>query len=560
MLRIFKNNFFLFIFRNELIQNFLVRMNDIRNNYVKGMQLYAAKQYNSAIEIFTKCINADETNSQYYTKRADCFQAIKQFRMARKDYKSAIQFNKSEFYNFFQLSIVYGHLNKVFDQFLLMLHAKSVLPAHISIEKEYNHALIHFLEEYIDKVFSKPNIVRCLRSLKAIGMENTALNMEKISLIQQKVRTNGTFDREEYTILSLVVINYLANFEINNKNEKFSVKLMNRSNGDILGDGIKEYLVKLAEPKDRQRNAVIQKEKGNEAYKQGNFEEALHYYENAIELEPTNILFYTNKALALSKLNKHNKAIETIQIAIEVARDTNSSNEMFAKIYEKLNFIYHSKNDEENACKALEKSLQYKREPSLQDRYLKELLKLNQGIHYNAGLNYLRDRNTKDALNEFSIEIGNDPDNLEFKYQKAVCLKEIGLYHSACDEADEIIEKNREHAFAYYLKRDCYYAQHDMFKAYYNHKIGQGLYLCNNDDFKKKLNIYKEALKNHALSKDKIKQALSNPDIASILNDEKMVYTLLDLKSMTKEAEKQLPREVRTKIKHLRYSGLISFR
>lgn len=42
------------------------------------------------------------------------------------------------------------------------------------------------------------------------------------------------------------------------------------------------------------------KEKGNEAYKQRKFEEALNYYNQAIELNPKNMLLFTNKAGTLS--------------------------------------------------------------------------------------------------------------------------------------------------------------------------------------------------------------------------------------------------------------------
>jgi tetratricopeptide (TPR) repeat protein len=38
------------------------------------------------------------------------------------------------------------------------------------------------------------------------------------------------------------------------------------------------------------------KEKGNEAYKQRKFEEALNYYNQAFELDPKNMLLLTNKA------------------------------------------------------------------------------------------------------------------------------------------------------------------------------------------------------------------------------------------------------------------------
>ncbi|VDK65924.1 unnamed protein product [Cylicostephanus goldi] len=43
--------------------------------------------------------------------------------------------------------------------------------------------------------------------------------------------------------------------------------------------------------------AVAEKNLGNTAYKQKNFAEAHKHYDKAIELDPTNITFYTNKAV-----------------------------------------------------------------------------------------------------------------------------------------------------------------------------------------------------------------------------------------------------------------------
>ena len=42
--------------------------------------------------------------------------------------------------------------------------------------------------------------------------------------------------------------------------------------------------------------ALEEKEKGNAAYKNREFEEALQHYDKALELDPTNITFLTNKA------------------------------------------------------------------------------------------------------------------------------------------------------------------------------------------------------------------------------------------------------------------------
>ena len=45
-----------------------------------------------------------------------------------------------------------------------------------------------------------------------------------------------------------------------------------------------------------QKTAIKEKELGNEAYKKKDFEAALSHYEKAIESDPTNITYLTNKA------------------------------------------------------------------------------------------------------------------------------------------------------------------------------------------------------------------------------------------------------------------------
>ena len=56
--------------------------------------------------------------------------------------------------------------------------------------------------------------------------------------------------------------------------------------------------------------AEIAKNKGNDLFKKKQFNDALNYYEEAIQLNPNEPLYYNNKAAAYIELNELDAALE----------------------------------------------------------------------------------------------------------------------------------------------------------------------------------------------------------------------------------------------------------
>ncbi|KAA0064211.1 inactive TPR repeat-containing thioredoxin TTL3 [Cucumis melo var. makuwa] len=61
----------------------------------------------------------------------------------------------------------------------------------------------------------------------------------------------------------------------------------------------------------------VLKSMGNEAYKKGNYEEALTFYDRAIDLDSENAVYYSNKAAALIALDRLMEAIEECKKALK---------------------------------------------------------------------------------------------------------------------------------------------------------------------------------------------------------------------------------------------------
>lgn len=78
--------------------------------------------------------------------------------------------------------------------------------------------------------------------------------------------------------------------------------------------------------------------KGNTAYKQNNFTDAVNFYKKAITYDPTNPVGYSNCAMALIKLNNYADASQMCQRGLfYVNEQTDNDNKVRKKLQWRLN-------------------------------------------------------------------------------------------------------------------------------------------------------------------------------------------------------------------------------
>ena len=113
-------------------------------------------------------------------------------------------------------------------------------------------------------------------------------------------------------------------------------------------------------------SAEEEKEKGNACFREGRYEEALVHYNNAIQIDPKNIVYYSNKASALNKLKRFEDAMEAALLAVEKGQSNNASKEQVAKAYLKLAMAALGTGRDKGAYTALQESLNYHHDDSVQ--------------------------------------------------------------------------------------------------------------------------------------------------------------------------------------------------
>lgn len=77
------------------------------------------------------------------------------------------------------------------------------------------------------------------------------------------------------------------------------------------------------------------KTKGNSLFQNGEFLESIKYYNNCIELEPSNPVGYSNKAMSLIKLHQYHDAIRCCKQGLAIIENTGDRT---SKIWTKLHY------------------------------------------------------------------------------------------------------------------------------------------------------------------------------------------------------------------------------
>merc|ERR1712071_147726 len=93
----------------------------------------------------------------------------------------------------------------------------------------------------------------------------------------------------------------------------YEIPIRNRLlTADVEDGGITEISSKKVEKKTsshlNKQKALVEKNKGNDFFKDGNFEEAIKYYSAAIELDPYDAILPANRAISFLKLNRFSEA------------------------------------------------------------------------------------------------------------------------------------------------------------------------------------------------------------------------------------------------------------
>lgn len=238
------------------------------------------------------------------------------------------------------------------------------------------------------------------------------------------------------------------------------------------------------ETRKRKVEALAIKEKGNNLYKQKQFADAIAAYDEAYQMDPSNVMLLNNKAAVLIEQGSCDEAIALCKDAIEKGNQYRISFEDKAKIYARIASACTKLDDipaaiqaygqaqMENFDKAIErklKNLELEYKKSLKVKYINPELGLEAKEKGNAAF---RDGKFPEAITHYEEAVKRDPTNAAYYNNLAAALLKMGLFNDAKREVEKSLDLDRKYVKAWAKKGDIEFFMKEYHKALDSYKAG----------------------------------------------------------------------------------------
>ncbi|XGW04717.1 hypothetical protein V3C99_015692 [Haemonchus contortus] len=324
----------------------------------------------------------------------------------------------------------------------------------------------------------------------------------------------------------------------------------------------------MANPQAKQ--AIAEKDLGNAAYKLKNFEEAHKHYDKAIELDPSNITFYTNKAAAYFEEHKYDDCIEVCKKAVEVGREQRADFKLIAKAMARAGNACSKKEDLKEALNWYEKSVSEFRDPVVvkKAKELEKQIKESERLAYinpelaqeekNLGNELFKKGDYPGAMKHYNEAVKRDPDNAILYSNRAACYTKLMEFQRALDDCEQCIKRDPKFIKGYIRKGAVLTAMREWTKAKRAYEDALGVDPSNAEALEGLRNCFRSNDEDPEKARER---ALEDPEVQAILRDPGMRLLLEQMSQDPGAVREHLQNpDIAAKLMKLREAGIIQMR
>jgi len=320
----------------------------------------------------------------------------------------------------------------------------------------------------------------------------------------------------------------------------------------------------------QQKQAKQEKEKGNEAYKKKDFENALLHYSKAVEHDPTEITYYNNIAAVYFEQKEYRKVIEQCEKAIEIGRENRADFKLIAKAFSRIGNAYKKLEDWRNAKIYFEKSMSEHRTPEVKS-VISELDKKIKEVELKAyidpekaeeaktkGNDFFNKGNYAEAVKHYSEAIKRNPDDPKLYSNRAACYTKLAAFDLGLKDCEKCVELDSKFIKGWIRKGKILQGMQQHAKALPAYQKALDLDPSNAEA----IEGYRScSIAVNSDPEEVRKRAMADPEIQAILNDPAMRLILSQMQTDPKALNEHLKNpDVASKVHKLMEAGLIAIR
>eukprot|EP01023_Acetabularia_acetabulum_P000337 TRINITY_DN10134_c0_g1_i1.p1 TRINITY_DN10134_c0_g1~~TRINITY_DN10134_c0_g1_i1.p1 ORF type:complete len:617 (+),score=132.73 TRINITY_DN10134_c0_g1_i1:86-1852(+) len=330
--------------------------------------------------------------------------------------------------------------------------------------------------------------------------------------------------------------------------------------------------------------ALKEKDLGNAAYKQKDFETAIKHYDKAMELYEDDISFLTNRAAVYFEMANYDKCIQDCDLAVEKGRELRSDYKLIAKAMTRKGNALVKLEKLDEAVTIYKKSLTEHRNPDtlkrLQDteKFLKtkieqDYVNIEMAEEENQkGNGLFKDMKYPEAVQHYTEALKRGPPGeWENAYKtfsnRAACYTKLGALNEGLKDAEECIRLKPEFPKGYSRKGHIQFFSKEYEKALETYDQGL-LHDPSNQELldgkrrcQEKLSEFLSGNVSEQELKERQEKAMQDPEVQSILQDPVMQQVLKDFQENPKSAQNHLKEpSIMTKLTKLMSAGIIQMK
>jgi len=539
-------------------------MTDANKLKDQGNKALQTEKFDEAISLYTQAIELDGTNHVFYSNRSAAYTKKGDYENALKDAKKTIEIKKDWGKGYSRLGAALSYLQR---------HDEALDAYKDGLKHDPDNAQLRTgCQEAEGKVknqnnpFNDPNLEA---KLAMNPQTRQLLHDPSFKYILQQLKadpSNISLYAKDKRVMSVLSVLLGIPLEC-----AFPPK-PNEPEPKPDTSETKKSSEKPEEKMDtNQKEAINEKNLGNAAYKSKDFPTAHKHYDKAIELDPTNIVFYTNKTAVLFEEARYDECIELCEKAVDIGRENRADYTLISKPIARIGHVYLKQKNYDKAIEQLERSLSEHRA----DHVVKEVQRIKKmqeeekkkayldpvkaEEEREEGNKYFKTGDYPSALKHYSESIKRNPNESRVYSNRAAAYTKLAEFGLAMKDVDMCLKLDPKFVKAYLRKGQILFLMKEMTRA--KEAFEAALKLDPNCQ-EARTGIYDCHHANAELNpEERRKHAMEDPEIQQILTDPAMRMILEQMQENPQAANEHMKNPaIRDKIAKLVESGILQVR